>query len=63
MRREQEMQRMNAEKAGLEETIQSLRVEVESSSALVSTPTCTSLTQIFIRQQKCGPREDHSATP
>ena len=48
MRREQEAQRTNAEKAGNEETIQPLSVQ-ESSSTFVGTLTCTSLTMMFIR--------------
>ena len=63
MLREQEIQRMKAEKAGLEETIQSLRVQEERSSVFISTLTCASLTLMFVRQQNCGSREDCPAIP
>ena len=45
---------MKAENAGLEATIESLRVQEESSSVFISTLTCASLTLMFIRQQNCG---------
>ena len=59
---EQETQRMNAEKAGFEETIQPPSVQ-ESSSTFIGTLTCASLTLVFIRQQNCGSREDRPAAP
>ena len=62
MLRERDIQRMKAEKADLEETTQSLRVQEESSSAFISALTCASLTSMFIRQQNCKSR-DHPATP
>ena len=54
---------MKAERAGLGETIQSLRLREESSSVFITTLTCTLLTLIFIRKQHCGSPSDRPATP
>ena len=63
MLRKQEIQRMKAEKVGLEATIQSLHIQEESSSVFITTPTCTSLMLIFTRKQHCGSPPDRPATP
>ena len=63
MLREQGIQRVKAEKAVLEETVQSLRVREESSSACISILTCALLALMFIRQQNRKSRERRPATP
>ena len=54
---------MKVEKTDLEEIIQSLCAQKESSSVFISTLTCASLTVMFIRQKNCRAREDRPATP
>ena len=48
MDRKQEVQPMKAERGDREKATQSLRVQKESSSAFISTPTCASLTRCYL---------------